>query len=584
MVDELKEVVTYSLETEHLGLENLSVILDESNRFSQVSNMLGEDEVLGWKIHFKEGIANLSIFTNSKEISDEDIHWIIEGFAKVLSKETHTKEIINSISYEVIPRLKAHDDSGSLKPSFELFKIFNEIEATVYIVAGMCKSIKHKNAFIISLEDDMSLRVKMFLSERLAQAQVIKVSGLDDLQGLNVKQLEFMTSKTLIGFMEVKKDSDTPSSHRKENIPDENSLENLKLRITAKNCLYRAGINTIDELAQMSVEELSSIRNMGRVLLREILEKRDLYCKLNNIEVNRETSKETKESNKYEKFQESIDQLVALEEVKKHIKKIIALAKMQESRISKGEEKVPISLNMSFIGNAGTAKSTVARLLSGLFKEIGILKSSEMVEVGRADLVGEYVGQTAPKVREVFKRAEGKLLFIDEAYSLIDGKGESYGDEAINTIVQEMENRRDSVIVIFAGYPGKMEAFFSRNPGLKSRIPFVLNFRDYSQEKLIEIVNLEVKKRGFSIDEKAVKKLNTICQEAPGNNEMGNGRFCRNLAEGAILNYALRKFSKDTNVEVEDDRVLVEEDFCLLEESGVLSTMKKKTRLGFITN
>ena len=156
-------------------------------------------------------------------------------------------------------------------------------------------------------------------------------------------------------------------------------------------------------------------------------------------------------------------------------------------------------LNMEFIGNPGTAKTTVARITAGILHEIGLLPTSELVEVGRADLVAKYTGQTADKVKEVFQKAKGKLLFIDEAYALTDCWENSYGDEAISTIVQEMENNREDTVVIFAGYPDKMNEFFSRNPGLRSRVPFTIRFSDYSAEEMAQIVEAEAKKRGFSL-------------------------------------------------------------------------------------
>ena len=163
-----------------------------------------------------------------------------------------------------------------------------------------------------------------------------------------------------------------------------------------------------------------------------------------------------------------------------------------------------------------------------------------MVEVGRADLVGKYVGHTAPLVKRAFDEAKGGVLFIDEAYSLLDDKSGLFGDEAINTIVQEMENRRNETIVIFAGYPNEMERFLARNPGLKSRIAFHVPFEDYSADELVEITKLIAKNKGNTIDNEAVKKLSHIYQNAVGASDFGNGRYVRNIVEKAELNRASR--------------------------------------------
>jgi SpoVK/Ycf46/Vps4 family AAA+-type ATPase len=222
-----------------------------------------------------------------------------------------------------------------------------------------------------------------------------------------------------------------------------------------------------------------------------------------------------------------------------------------------------MALNTEFSGNPGTAKTTVARILAGIFHEIGLLESADIVEVGRSDLIAGYVGQTAPKVRDVFKKADGKLLFIDEAYSLVDASKNDFGDEAIDTIVQEMENRRDRTIVIFAGYPDRMAEFFDRNPGLRSRVPFSVKFSDYPVETLVKIAESEASKRGFAITADAVSKVNTICAEAASQPQFGNGRFCRNLVENAILNFASRNFGSESATAMPEALDLIPDDFAM---------------------
>ena len=186
-----------------------------------------------------------------------------------------------------------------------------------------------------------------------------------------------------------------------------------------------------------------------------------------------------------------LDSLIGLKEVKSQVRKIAAYARMKRDMAVKNKNDVSMVLNMTFVGNPGTAKTTVARILAGILFESGLLKSADPLEVGRADLVGKYVGHTADKVRNVFDDACGRLLFIDEAYALVDSRRSDFGDEAINTIVQEMENRRSDTIVVFAGYPDEMEEFFSRNPGLRSRVPFHITFPDYSAEEMVRITELE---------------------------------------------------------------------------------------------
>ena len=168
------------------------------------------------------------------------------------------------------------------------------------------------------------------------------------------------------------------------------------------------------------------------------------------------------------------------------------------------------------------------------------------------------------------------MLFIDEAYSLVDDRKGSFGDEAINTIIQEMENNREETIVIFAGYPDKMESFFSRNPGLRSRVPFSISFSDYSANEMVKIAEFEAKKRGFSVDTEAYEKVTAICSDAALHPDGGNGRFCRNLIENAILGYASRVYGNNDS-DTDKNYILTADDFT--PPTGMNDT--KKIPIGF---
>ncbi|MBQ6131029.1 MAG: AAA family ATPase, partial [Selenomonadaceae bacterium] len=206
---------------------------------------------------------------------------------------------------------------------------------------------------------------------------------------------------------------------------------------------------------------------------------------------------EEKSNDAYADFQE----MIGLTEQKALIEQIIAAHRVQKMRMDMNLDKQKTALHMCFTGTPGTAKTTVARLISQILGRDGVLKTGRFVECGRADLVAKYVGWTAKAVRTKFREARGGVLFIDEAYSLSDGEHATFGDEAINTIVQEMENHRDDVIVIFAGYPDKMKDFLDRNEGLRSRIAFHINFPDYTAEELTDIFKLMAKRRGFNISD-----------------------------------------------------------------------------------
>ena len=234
-----------------------------------------------------------------------------------------------------------------------------------------------------------------------------------------------------------------------------------------------------------------------------------------------------------------LQDMVGLTEIKKIVDQIIAMGKATKLRSSMGMDTYKTSLHMIFTGNPGSAKTTVARLIAQILKMEGVLDSGSFVECGRSDLIAKYVGWTAKQVKRKFFEAKGGILFIDEAYALNDDT-QSFGDEAINTIVQEMENCREDVIVIFAGYPEKMKDFLGKNEGLRSRIAFHLNFPDYNADELLQILHLQVKQKGYHLSDEVDEKCRMLFEEATKGEEFGNGRFARNLLEQAMMKQAER--------------------------------------------
>lgn len=239
---------------------------------------------------------------------------------------------------------------------------------------------------------------------------------------------------------------------------------------------------------------------------------------------------------------EELNSLIGLENAKKVVKDYINYAKLQKFCDISGRKHVNVCRHMSFLGNPGTAKTTVARLIARIMKENGLLSNGELIEVGRADIVSRYVGGTAPQVKAMFDRARGNVLFIDEAYSLYDGKEGLFGDEAINAIVQEMENNRDDMVVIFAGYKKEMQAFLDRNSGLRSRIGFEIDFPDYSSDELLKIAHYQAQNMGFDIS-LCQDKLKSIIESGKIHPNFGNGRFVRNILEKARIRQATRLVS-----------------------------------------
>lgn len=256
---------------------------------------------------------------------------------------------------------------------------------------------------------------------------------------------------------------------------------------------------------------------------------------------------------------DELTEMIGLSEAKRIIKTAIDYRKAQKLFSEKGMKAEQLSMHMVFTGNPGTAKTTVARLFARIMRENDLLAKGHIIELGRGDLVGKYVGWTAPTIQKRFREAKGGVLFIDEAYSLVDDRSGSYGDEAINTIVQEMENHRDEVVVIFAGYPDKMEWFLNKNPGLRSRIAFHVPFADYSTEELQRITALIAKKKGLTLTDGAKEKLEAVFDAARTEPDFGNGRFVRTLMEKAKMAQAARLLSSGYDAVNESDIATITE-------------------------
>ena len=275
----------------------------------------------------------------------------------------------------------------------------------------------------------------------------------------------------------------------------------------------------------------------------------------------------------------TLKDMIGLKEQKELIDQILASHKMLKLRLDMGLRRHPMTRHMCFMGNPGSAKTTVARLLTDILNKEGVLRTGRFVECGRGDLVGEYVGWTAKIVQKKFRQARGGVLFIDEAYSLVEDEHGLYGDEAINTIVQEMENKRNQVIVIFAGYTDRMKEFLDRNEGLRSRIAFHLNFPDYNVDELIDILKLMIRKKGYNAAPEVFDECRNIFMQAVQHKNFGNGRFVRNLLEQAMMKQDQRLYKAGGDITKEQLLELKVEDFDV--NTSEMYRQKKSNVVGF---
>lgn len=559
-----------------------------SDRFMTYGMYLKEGETLGFEIVMKPGepYKNYIYLDSDKEVCADEFDWIFGNYAKVIPDKYILEDKTpknDRIKYRAVA-------CESMNINFRDDDILYKIHKSEYFEA-MCKEISEVGGHI---------------------SVIIKAGGNKDGNAGSIifdfpqrisKKIKSLISMVFYGcVLEEVRDEVSDNSISKNNLRgyiiillkvlglqqklDKDSIDNLELGVRSYNALKKANITSIKKLLDMSDEELLKVRNLGRKNVAEI---RTQLIEKNYISSCEDEFFENMEILEFHPIHEDIfddivdkrnymdelQALVGIKSAKNQVKKILAFAKMRKAMEEKGEQLEPITLNMEFVGNPGTAKTTVARIVAGVLKEIGIIKTGEFIEVGRADLVAQYVGQTAPMVKSVFQRAKGGVLFIDEAYSLLDKGNGRFGDEALNMIVQEMENNRKDTIVIFAGYPDEMDEFFLRNPGLRSRVPFRVRFDDYTTDELSDICELEAGKRGFLIDVKAKEIIKEICESSTKNIENGNGRFCRNLVEKAVLNFALRNYGGDEAAE-NIEYILKKEDF-----NDITVFNRKKTAIGF---
>ena len=329
------------------------------------------------------------------------------------------------------------------------------------------------------------------------------------------------------------------------------------------------GVESIDRLAERCFRLLSEEklrRGVGALSGAVRVQDGALAFVFPDFTVTVGEEKQTVNQAAVEAVKAEMDRIVGLREVKDYVLSLEQNYVIQRLRESRGMKADVPAMHMIFTGNPGTGKTTIARLVSRYLKAMGVLTGGQLVEVTRADLVGKYVGHTAPLTQQVIRSAIGGVLFIDEAYALYRGADDSFGLEAIDTIVKGMEDNRQNLIVILAGYSREMEEFLTANSGLKSRFPNIIEFPDYTAEELLRITRITVENKGYVLDAACDAPLTAYfaARQAADARTAGNGRMARNLVEDAILNQSRRLTAGDVSALTQQNlETLLPEEFDL---------------------
>ena len=505
--------------------------------------------VMGNKLYFDDiykdffGDSSKTILTETKEeeISDFDISSIdslyIEDESKELLKKIidymmkyHNNSKLNHINFNIII------ESNNKDVTSKIVSIINNCSNLYNYTEG--NNICDFSLYKLEKNDD----INNLYQDNNGIINIFDLSALD-MNDDNFKKKFIFNFKENLDKKKITIISGTKSDIDSFIINDDalcNKYFTFKIKVKSLdvNDIYQdvlSNLSSIELNDDLHIKLLDYISSTSEKANLDYVTYRDNLCK--DIMFNNKVPEVEKIKNTEEVFKE-LNELVGLEKVKKSLYELVDLINLKK-KTDKELKIADINLHMVFLGNPGTGKTTVARMICNILYDLKYIKQNKLIETSVKDLVAEYVGQTAPKTMNVINKAMGGVLFIDEAYALADKNGDnSYNQEAIATLIKAMEDYRDNLVVIFAGYTKEMQLFLDSNSGIVSRIGYTFMFDDYTTEELKQIFVGMVEKAGFTVKDDALEVLTKIIEENRNMKNFGNARFVRNVYEKTVLKHA----------------------------------------------
>ncbi|MBR1802448.1 MAG: AAA family ATPase [Clostridia bacterium] len=548
-------------------MESKDFLKDIYEDFFGIEKIKMENEKLRQELNLTEDYPTIEVNREETSLAPE----------RTITKEEKDNQMKNF--FEKIEELYITEDSKTtLKKMIEYLRKYQEGLEKQYIPFNMCIYSDDKETIyqMVEIINDAMMYFSYIKRGDLIETSLYHLEKVEEIEQIYGEQNSIIVLKDFEGFIAQDQIFKDKFLHRlAEKMAEQNNF--LTILVAKNKEVLAQAFEKNEEIKEHLFEfEIIGIKPDSQDVYQEVLEKlkessevseevsvalldyiaatypkttlsypeyRDKLC--GKILFNKKGSITKEDIPEYEKEKsmdeifEELNSLVGLTKVKQTLQDLVSLIELRNK--TKDDLKIKnTNLHMVFLGNPGTGKTTVARLIVQILYHLGYIQQNKLIEVSSKDLVAEYVGQTAPKTMAVVEKAMGGVLFIDEAYSLAsgNGKGNSYNEEAIATLIQAMENHRDNLVVIFAGYTKEMQAFLDSNSGIVSRIGYTLEFEDYTEEELLQIFKQMVTKSGFDITKEALDKALKIIKEYKDSKNFGNARFARNLYEKTIIKHA----------------------------------------------